>query len=376
MNLVIDCFKLVHGQGKSVGIYNLTMNLVRRLGEENVRRGQKENIIVLGNDYNREDFEVPGVVFARQNGNPLSKLYDLYWELFGSAFAAKRYSAERVLFPRGFRPLVYKGKDTVLIHDLIPFYYNQHYPGFFNRLENGYIMARLKASIAGADRVITISDASLEDISRLVPGSAVRTARIHNGLNEMRFRPEPGRVRENSIVAVTSSLPHKNASGIAAFYSAYCTLCAGRGIEPLTLKLIGVSSMEAFIVEGLISRENAEKAVCLGFVKDYDDLCAQIAGARIFLFLSLAEGFGFPPLEAMQLGTPVVCSDRSSLPEVTGDAALKVDPDKPEEVAEAVLRLQQDEELVKELVRKGTANTERFSWESRVQLYWEELFRG
>lgn len=121
MNLVIDCFKQVKGAGKSIGIYNLALSITRHLGErvqeqmkaqeESGRRaggesgigpdenggrkwngsngertgrnsgGEQDTIIVLGNAYNREEFDVPGVTFVEVDGNPLNKLYCVLWEL-------------------------------------------------------------------------------------------------------------------------------------------------------------------------------------------------------------------------------------------------------------------------------------------------------
>ncbi len=85
--------------------------------------------------------------------------------------------------------------------------------------------------------------------------------------------------------------------------------------------------------------------------------------ATVFVYPSHYEGFGLPVLEAMNLGTPVVCSNTSSLPEVVGDAALMVAPDQPLELAEAILRVIESEELRQSLVRKGYQQALRFSWE-------------
>jgi glycosyltransferase involved in cell wall biosynthesis len=92
------------------------------------------------------------------------------------------------------------------------------------------------------------------------------------------------------------------------------------------------------------------------------------------LFLSLAEGFGFPPLEAMQLGTPVICSSRTSLPEVVGDAGILVDPEDVRAVAEAILTLQGDDQKCRDLVQRGYENVKRFTWDSRTRAYWKALF--
>jgi len=94
-----------------------------------------------------------------------------------------------------------------------------------------------------------------------------------------------------------------------------------------------------------------------------EDLPALLSGARLFVFPSLYEGFGLPVLEAMACGTPVVCSNVSSLPEVAGDAALLVDPLDVEGMAEAMNRLLQDEGLRAELVERGYRQVRRFSWE-------------
>ena len=89
----------------------------------------------------------------------------------------------------------------------------------------------------------------------------------------------------------------------------------------------------------------------------------------IFLFLSLQEGFGFPPLEAMQLGVPVICSNRSSLPEVAGTAAELVDPQDAALVAETLKLLIENKTLQESLRKKGYQNTDRFLWENRIEDY-------
>jgi glycosyltransferase involved in cell wall biosynthesis len=93
------------------------------------------------------------------------------------------------------------------------------------------------------------------------------------------------------------------------------------------------------------------------------DLPALLSGARLFVFPSLYEGFGLPVLEAMSCGTPVVCSNASSLPEVAGDAAVLVDPLDVEDLAMAMERVLSDEELRAELIERGFEQARKFSWE-------------
>jgi glycosyltransferase involved in cell wall biosynthesis len=93
------------------------------------------------------------------------------------------------------------------------------------------------------------------------------------------------------------------------------------------------------------------------------DLAALYSGAKLFLFPSLCEGFGLPPLEAMACGTPVVCSNATSLPEVVGDAALTVDPHDVEALAEAIGRVLSEPKLAAELRTRSLERAQQFTWQ-------------
>jgi len=105
----------------------------------------------------------------------------------------------------------------------------------------------------------------------------------------------------------------------------------------------------------------------LGYVPD-TDLPALMNGALAFVYPSIYEGFGLPPLEAMACGTPVITSNRSSLPEVVGDAALLVDPDDRPGLADAMARIVDKESLREDLRERGLKQAQRFSWEETARL--------
>jgi glycosyltransferase involved in cell wall biosynthesis len=105
----------------------------------------------------------------------------------------------------------------------------------------------------------------------------------------------------------------------------------------------------------------------LGYVPDAE-LPALMNGALAFVYPSVYEGFGLPPLEAMACGTPVITSNRSSLPEVVGDAALLVHPDDPAELADAMARVVEHESLRDDLRGRGLKQAQRFSWEGTARL--------
>ena len=361
MKIVIDCFKQVKGAGKSIGIYNLALNLVTNLiKEKNVSTNSEikdSEIIVIGNEHNQYDFDMDGVTFVKETRwNPLNKVHCVIWEMFVVPGVCKNLQADRVIFPRGYTAVTHPVYDMVIIHDMIPFYYNENFPDEFNKIENKYIMMRLKQSIKSCKKVITISEASKAEIQKYVKADESKISVIYNGMNALE-EDIPASEEGGYISAITSYLPHKNAKGILQAYAEYCQVAS----EPLDLVVIGIS--DTSLVE--LPQDVERKITCHKYIKENRDLHALIAGSEVFLFLSLAEGFGFPPIEAMELNVPVVCSNLSSLPEVVGDAAVLVNPENPVEVAEALDVLIQDKQKQAERVEKGKLNIERFSWESR-----------
>ena len=232
-------------------------------------------------------------------------------------------------------------------------------------------MYRLKVSMKKADSIITISEYSKEDILDKVPGCGDKITVINNGFNDVTYQKsdhEKQQETQDYIVAMTSALPHKNAKGVLAAYETYYQ----KAQNPLDLVVLGLADTSLY---PQMDKEAAGHVRCYKFFEKFEDMCRMAAGGKAYLFLSYVEGFGFPPLEAMQLGVPVVCSNRSSLPEVVGDAGILVDPDDYEAVAQALLQVTTGEEQREELIRKGYENIRRFSWDSRTDLYWKELFK-
>lgn len=366
MILIIDCFKLVKGAGKSIGIYNLALNLVRNLVEEKRVTTDKvikdTRILVFGTEYNAADFNIEGVEFVTMKYNPFNKLFCILWELFLVSFYAKKYKADKIVYPRGFSSMLHLTKENIIVHDMIPFYYDKHYPGYFNKLENFYIMWRLKASVKHCDKVITISQASKQDVLEYTHVRPDKIEVINNGCN---FIKPVENQKQNYFVAITSGLPHKNAEGIVKSYETYYKMAD----NPMPLKIIGIADCEAY----QLAPEVKEKITCYKYIASNEEMHKLIADARAFLFLSLVEGFGFPPLEAMQLKTAVICSGITSLPEVVGDAAILVNPEDYMDVASKMNLLVKDETLQEDLIRKGIQNVERFSWDKIIRKYWKVL---
>lgn len=378
MRLVIDCFKLVKGSGKSIGIYNVARDLVNQMAKSD-ELSKKDGIVVIGSKYNREDFDIAGVKFLEVHYNPKNKIFCILWELLIVPRFLRKLNADCALFPRGFAPFkaLMKGiKSYVIVHDMIPFYYDKYHHGVLNPVENFYIMWRLKASSKSATKVITVSESSKEDIMKIANVNSDKVKVIYSGCPKIDFEAVNESKKNISlpegkyISAITSMLPHKNAVGIIESYKAYYK----KSENPMDMLVIGLENTDSFDID----KETASHIICHKFFEKDSDMQAAIAKSQLFLFLSKKEGFGFPPVEAMKLSVPVITSGASSLEEIVTNngeaAALIVDPDDYEAVADKLLLLENDQKLSNELIVKGSKNANRFRWSIAVHKYIETVF--
>jgi glycosyltransferase involved in cell wall biosynthesis len=208
--------------------------------------------------------------------------------------------------------------------------------------------------------VLTGSQASARDIEECLRVPAERIVVTPYGV-EPRFRPAaapPGLLARLGIdrpyLACVGTLePRKNlVTALRAF--------ARVASDDVALVVVGGRGWRNAAFEEELARVPG-KVVLTGFVSD-EELVGILAGARCFLYPSLHEGFGFPPLEAMACGTPVVTSSVSSLPEVVGDAGLLVDPRDVEAVADAVERVLGDDALHARLRESGLRRAASYTW--------------
>jgi glycosyltransferase involved in cell wall biosynthesis len=265
-------------------------------------------------------------------------------------------------------PLFFKGgKYVVTIHDVIPL----ALPWAFS-LRHRCVLATAFARIRKqAEVVIVPSIAAAEDVVHYLRVERQRIVVIPMGC-EPRFRPdeEPAwaaAVRrrydlpERYVLFVGTLEPRKN---VNTLLQAFAQMVAEAPREELTLVIAGGNGWG-----GGDYRATARAlglADCVRFTGFVDDehLPDLYRGALMFVYPSLYEGFGLPVLEAMACGTPVITSNRTSLPEVAGDAALLVDPTQPKALAAAMSALTNDAELRQSLRRKGLIRARGFTWEA------------
>jgi glycosyltransferase involved in cell wall biosynthesis len=221
-----------------------------------------------------------------------------------------------------------------------------------------------------ASRVITVSEASKRDILRYFRVPESRIDVIYNAIDE-RFWLEPDveevrRVRERYrltdpfVLYAGNIKPHKNLERLIEAF--HLMRQADPTLKDVQLLIIGDEISKYATLRRAVHRHKLHKHVrFFGFVSD-QTLAALYRLADVFVFPSLYEGFGLPPLEAMACGAPVVTSNTSSLPEVVGEAAILVDPTDARAIAEGLAHVLADPLLRADLQRLGIAHAHTFSW--------------
>ena len=215
-----------------------------------------------------------------------------------------------------------------------------------------------------ADAVITVSEASRRAITARYPYSAGKLHVIPHGI-AADFHPDPTVKKRPMILYVGSMNRRKNFQAvIRAFLRA--------DLPGYTLTMVG-GFQPQFALTGsdraLLTQAGKDPRITMISGVEHGALVALYRQASLFVLPSFDEGFGFPPLEAMACGTPVIVSDRAALPEVCGDAALYVDPDDPDALVMQMQRMLKDAALQQACIRKGLENVRRFRWEASARAH-------
>ena len=258
---------------------------------------------------------------------------------------------------------------VVTIHDCIHLRFPQYLPK-----KGAFLYARTMMTLAArrSRRVLTVSNASKEDILHYLKVPASKVEVIYNALDERLATPptpeDIARVRqrfqlEAPFVLYTGNIkPHKNIDRLIEAYS----ILRRRGVENVKLLIIGDEISKYPNLRRLVHKFQLHQHVrFFGFVPDAT-LAVFYRLASAFVFPSLYEGFGLPTLEAMAAGVPVITSNVSSLPEVVGEAALLIDPMDAGALADAMARVLSDAPLRADLIRRGHERIKTFSWERSV----------
>ena len=277
-----------------------------------------------------------------------------------------------VLFvPSHVLPLTCATQAVVTIHDLG----HRAHPETHRPFDRWYLEWTTRRHVQVATHILADSIATRRDLIELYQANPERISVIYPGLNPGfhtgidraqidRTKKHYG-VRSDYIIHVGTLHPRKN---LARLLDAFKSITSSTGEQLTSQCQLVLAGKPGWFVEDILSQADdmGHRVLITGHVKQ-SHLPALIAGARALVMPSLYEGFGFPVLEAMACGTPVVAANVSSLPEVAGDAAILVDPINTDQLAKAVLRVLCDENLRNELRTRGLERTHQFTWQQAAQ---------
>jgi glycosyltransferase involved in cell wall biosynthesis len=270
-------------------------------------------------------------------------------------------------------PLLYRRPLVVTIHDLTRFAFPpQRRRGKWQEWAHAAVWYSV---VRRAVRVICVSETTRRQLLARCPWAKKKSVVIREGISEIFQAQTSGadkqilrrlRVSQPYLLNVGVWMQHKNH---ARLLSAFARLKA-RGWRG-KLVITGAGRPSDVNVPQLVRKMGLEREVIFpGFVSD-EELAVLYRHAEIFLFPSLAEGFGLPPLEAMASGTPVVASRAGSLPEILGRAAVWVNPWRVESIAEGIWGLLVSPPRCRKYTVEGLRHVQQYRWEKAARATWE-----
>ena len=297
------------------------------------------------------------------------------FDQFGIHKLARRIGADLIHFPANVGGLFGKTPTVLTVHDLSFF----RDPRWYRWERAFYYRQSVRLTVRRAARILADSEATAADLREYLGVPDERIAVIPLGCGP-EFNPDtkqdtPG-LRERMqlpgrfLLFVGTLEPRKN---VAQLIEAFDRIADG---IPQDLVVAGREGWKTGPIHEALNRARHRGRIHLpGFVA-HEDLPTLLRMADAFVFPSVCEGFGLPPLEAMACGTPVLTSNISSLPEVTGDAAVLVDPVSVDAIADGLNRVSTDDALREELRSRGIERAAGFTWRRTAELTREAYERA
>lgn len=292
----------------------------------------------------------------------------LFWDQVTFPRRAGKAKVDLLHQPCFSTPLFYRGKIVVTCHDLISIFFPENLP-LASRL---FYSKWMPFSYRRADMIIAISEHTKRDIMALlkIPESKIRV--IHSAASKdfcpVKSKNILSRVQKKYgtgkkyLLDVGTLEPRKNLPFLVRAYA----LAVREGIEE-NLVITGKKGWYYDSLFKLVDElDLGKKVIFTGYVGE-KDLPALYSGAKAFVFPSIYEGFGLPPLEAMACGAPVICSSTSSLSEVVGQAGILLLPKDERLWAKNIIKVIKDERLARTLSEMGLRQSKKFSWEETAR---------
>lgn len=355
--------------GAYTGVGEYTINVLKHM----VERATDVKFKLFFNAYNLE----PGVEFSKDKiethfFNYPNKYFSFKTRFFNRPKIDKMIGGADVFFSPHFisAPVSRDCKRVVTFHDLS----FERYPEFFDlRRKFWHFSNNPRAQARDADHIIAVSESTAYDLQDIYGIDKNKISVVYSGVSEEFFKEISDedlgivRVRHNLparfILFISTIEPRKNVLGIIKAFEIFKESTG----EDVSLVIAGKPGwLHKKVFRAMRDSKYNENIKYIGFIKN-SDKPALYRLSEVFVYPSIYEGFGFPPIEAMASGIPVITSARSSLPEVVEEAALLVDPLNVSDIAWMMEELIGDKKLAQSLSIKGLAQARKFTWQKCAQ---------
>jgi len=300
-------------------------------------------------------------------------LYYLWFE-FSIPKLLKKLQPDLFLSPDGYTSLKSKFKSLVVFHDLN----FEHYPEDIPLLERKYYKYFFPKYAKKADRIATVSEYSKQDIVEQYKVSPDKIDVVFNGANE-NFVPlsksEKIKIKKefsngaSYFVYVGSLHPRKNLVNLIKAYDKFKT----ENSSSVKLLIVGEKMWNTSEIDEVYNKMKFKDEVIFIGRLNVDKLHKVLASALALTYVSYFEGFGIPIVEAFRCDVPVITSNVTSMPEIAGDAALHVDPFSINSIADALKKIDKNEELRNDLIEKGRQRRNDFTWQKSAENLWRAI---
>jgi len=294
----------------------------------------------------------------------------ILWFEFAVYSALKKYKADVFFSPDGYLSLRSKVPQVGVIHD-INF---QHYPKDIPLVPRIYLRYFFPKFAKKANKIITVSDTSKQDIQKNYRINPSKIKVAWNGVSDV-FKPiaeiekQTYRVKyangKEFFLYVGSLHPRKNLKRLISAFEIF-----RKENKDFELVIVGA---EMWSSNQLSSIE--KNSIHFTGHLSLEELSKVMASASVFTFVPYFEGFGLPLIEAMKSGTPILAGNLSCLPEIAEDAALYCDPINVDDIALKMKLIVKDEDLKKKISEKGLERSKLFSWDYSANVVWEEILK-
>lgn len=365
MRIGIDCRTILNpGRGEQAGVGHYNYYLVK-----NLLKIDKKNEYVLFFDWrvtNTREFKQKNTrIYYFPFSQYKKYLPFTYSHMLISATLVKE-KLDVYHSPANVIPYMYPRPSVITVHDLAIY----KHPSWFPPGQKFSTKLLVPKSLHKAKKIIAVSQATKKDIIKLFKISSARIETIYQGVVTQRigdaqknkeYLRKKYKIKDKYILYVGTIEPRKNLISLLRAFSHLLHNYPKR-FKDYQLIITGGEGWKAKDVFRTIKElDFGQRVKWIGYVS-HDDKIALMKNASCFVFPTLYEGFGLPVLEAMSLGVPVITSKVASIPEVTGKAALLVNPNKVNELIEALNKVLGRVDLRRKMIKEGLEQAQKFSW--------------